>query len=138
MTWTTILILCLCSTGLGVGGTLGIQALGRDRSPEVVEEVAGVVEAAAAGTTSAVEAAQEPEVLEAQTRLAVVEAPAVNLAVAAAVEPDASPATVALAGYLACLAASQAQQQGSGAFGCQARGEELGQAIRGMATSPSP
>lgn len=124
MTATTIALLCALCTALGIGGTLGIQRAIAPYAPSV----AGTADVVAA-TADTVSAAVEPETIEARVRLAVAEAPAVNLAVAAAVEPGADPRVVALAAYLGCLAASQAQAQGAAAYGCQARGETLDAAL---------
>lgn len=136
MTPTVILLLCLGSALLGVGGTLGVQVLGRDDGAEVaaatadaVSASADVAAAAAEGASSAVHEALGPEALEARARLAVAEAPAVNLAVAAAVEPGADARVLALAAYLGCMAASQAQAQGAAAYDCASRGKALDAAL---------
>ncbi len=106
-------IVGLVCAGLGVGGTLGIQALGEDPAEVVM------------ATATVVDAAVREDVTDADTRQAIAQMPAVNIAVEAAVKPDAPDSTVALAAYLGCLAAAQGKQEGSAAFGCQARGTAL-------------
>lgn len=110
MTWTIIMILCLASAGVGVGGTLGIQNIGKRRSTDV---------------STTVEAAMKPDATDAEARLAVASMPAVNIAVEAATKPDASNRTMALAAYALCLSAAQGKTEGSAAFGCQDRGRIL-------------
>jgi hypothetical protein len=128
MSAAVIALLCALSLTLGAGGTLGVQLAlrGRDDSAEeLVQATAQVAEAAGRGASDAVTAAMGPAATEAQARLEFAGTPAVNIAVEAAVDPGASPRTVALAAYLGCLAASQAQAQGAAAFGCPERGKAL-------------
>jgi hypothetical protein len=133
MTPAVIALLCALSLTLGAGGTLGVQLAlrGRDDSAEqLVQATAQVAEAAGRGASDAVSAAMTPAGTEAEARLAFATTPAVNIAVEAAVGADATPRTVALAAYLGCLAASQAQAQGAAAFGCPERGKALDAALK--------
>lgn len=133
MTPLAIALLCALSLSLGAGGVFGVQAglRGRDASAEeIVQATAQVAEAAGRGASDAVAAAMGPAGVEAEARLAFASTPSVNLAVEAAVKPDANPHTVALAAYLGCLAASQAQAQGAAAFGCPERGKALDAALK--------
>jgi len=111
---TTIAITAAIALALGIGGTLGVQAMGRDDTAPAIVAVAGTVEAAI-----------KPEATDADTRQAIATAPAVNLAVEAAVKPGATSSTVALAAYALCIAGAQGKGEGSAAFGCVDRGRTL-------------
>ena len=113
------LIAALVGAGLGVGGTIGIQALGRDDSA-AVEATAEVVDA----TAGVVEQVQAPEVVAAETHQALATMPAATIAVQAAVEEGAEPAVRALAAYLACLQYVQGPESSAG-LGCRERGEAV-------------
>lgn len=108
MTPTVIALLCALAASLGVGGTLGVQALLAE------PEVAPVVEAVVA-----------PQVAEQETRQAVASAGYLDVLVAASVEPEAKPEVRALTAYALCVAGSQAQDQGAAAYGCGERGTAL-------------
>lgn len=113
------LIAFLVGGGAGAGVTLAITGGGDEAGT-----VAAVAEPIAAATRE--------DVTDAETRQAVATMPAVNLAVEAAVKPGSQPVTYALAAYALCLSAAQGKNEGSAAFGCQARGTALDAAMEGM------
>ena len=108
------LLIALGSAGLGVGGTVLVQSLGKSDAPEAITATATVVDSAV-----------REDVTDADTRQAIATMPAVNIAVEAAVQPQATPETYALAAYALCLSAAQGKAEGSSAFGCVARGQTL-------------
>jgi len=129
---TLALIVGVVCTGLGIGGTLGVQAMGGKSeqvtdvtittdAPETVEAVGGVVDSVVA-----------EDVTDAETRAAVVEQSPQSVLAQAVVDLEDPATTAAAYGYAACIAGAQGKQEGAGAFGCPTRGTSLDNAVNGL------
>lgn len=137
----TALALVLGGIIAGGAGLAGIQALGgkgankhdaaiAEADADTVIAVAESAPATVTATASVVTESLAEHTTDADTRQAIATADGPTLAVLAAVEPDASATTIALAGYLGCVAGSQGKGEGSSAYGCQERGKVLDEAVR--------